>query len=501
MRYDMSDNLDSNIIILKVDASISLEVNKDNSAADGKTVNTAIASLDNGGDFVPGIVFTFEITEGNAVFVANGEKKANINANPAMVATADFTDTIGETGKIIVYPTLNNTLVADAVPYTFKSVSPPVLKLKVDKDNALSNGTDFDLVTATLTRDGGQKLVGQGVTFSLPSNDAAVFETGQTKKLSATTGNDGTATAIIIRNAAGGGTVTVTCVLDADGKVSDQCDVHFAAVSADIISFSVSATDPLGYSNNGKAARVFAEIIPSPNNPVTNCLINFSTFGVSGIINNYVNMIGEPNSVSSGPSLMQFVQIGNTKTTIPVDVSYKGPEEGSVGIQAALVTTTQPDKAFALSTPNARVDFINPAPPPPPPPPPSPCPPPPSPPVRPSYTIQIDAVVDNIPIPTGRGDIARVTVFQNGRPLAGALVQCSLVSLSGNTSLMFALAANEIANLVSPPQNTSGLTNITMRTNTYGWFEITFAQWFQRGQARFTASSNGAQNSRNFNFT
>ncbi|MDM7901544.1 hypothetical protein QMA86_14105, partial [Brucella melitensis] len=82
-----------------------------------------------------------------------------------------------------------------------------------------------------------------------------------------------------------------------------------------------------------------------------------------------------------------------------------------------------------------------------------------------------------------------------------ALVQCSLVSLSGNTSLMFALAANEIANLVSPPQNTSGLTNITMRTNTYGWFEITFAQWFQRGQARFTASSNGAQNSRNFNFT
>lgn len=45
-------------------------------------------------------------------------------------------------------------------------------------------------------------------------------------------------------------------MLDADGKVSDQCDVHFAAVSADIISFSVSATDPLGYSNNGKAARV-----------------------------------------------------------------------------------------------------------------------------------------------------------------------------------------------------------------------------------------------------
>lgn len=119
----MSDNLDGNSIILKVDASISLEVNKDNSAADGKTVNTAIASLDNGGDFVPGIVFTFEITEGNAVFVANGEKKANINANPAMVATADFTDTIGETGKIIVYPTLNNTLVADAVPYTFKSVA------------------------------------------------------------------------------------------------------------------------------------------------------------------------------------------------------------------------------------------------------------------------------------------------------------------------------------------------------------------------------------------
>lgn len=45
----MSDNLDSNSIIIKVDASISLEVNKDNSAADGKTVNTAIASLDNGG--------------------------------------------------------------------------------------------------------------------------------------------------------------------------------------------------------------------------------------------------------------------------------------------------------------------------------------------------------------------------------------------------------------------------------------------------------------------
>ncbi len=34
----MSDNLDSNSIIIKVDASISLEVNKDNSAADGKTV-------------------------------------------------------------------------------------------------------------------------------------------------------------------------------------------------------------------------------------------------------------------------------------------------------------------------------------------------------------------------------------------------------------------------------------------------------------------------------
>lgn len=78
----MSDNLDSNSIIIKVDASISLEVNKDNSAADGKTVNTAIASLDNGGDFVPGIVFSFEITEGNAVFVANGEKKSKHQCKP-----------------------------------------------------------------------------------------------------------------------------------------------------------------------------------------------------------------------------------------------------------------------------------------------------------------------------------------------------------------------------------------------------------------------------------
>lgn len=78
--------------------------------------------MDKGGEFVKGIVFNFEIKEGNDVLVDNGEKKEKINEKNDMVEKDDFKDKIGEKGKIIVYKKINKNIVEDDVNYKFKSV-------------------------------------------------------------------------------------------------------------------------------------------------------------------------------------------------------------------------------------------------------------------------------------------------------------------------------------------------------------------------------------------
>ncbi|KAB2727606.1 Ig-like domain-containing protein [Brucella intermedia] len=236
----MTDPTNQSGIVLNVDAEMNIEMITDGSPADGATENVVQAWLDNDGDYISDIVLTFEIVDGNAEFVVTNEavlanidgetisdnkKKINIKANPAMYATANFTDMTGETGSVRVYPVVNNNLVKET-QYTFQQVVLPDLDLSVKTDNVIANNTDYDEVIATLTHNGTQPFADQSLTFTLPQGTTATFENGLTTYTDKTL-NDGTLSAFVKNSVAG--TVAVTCTLDSNHAVTKTTNITFAA--------------------------------------------------------------------------------------------------------------------------------------------------------------------------------------------------------------------------------------------------------------------------------
>jgi len=362
----MTSSINNSGIILKVDASTGLEMTVDGRSADGKSTNTATAWLENDGDNIADIVFTFTITQGNAVFVANGKQTVDIKANPVMVATADFTDTTGESGEITVYPTLSNELTASTT-YTFKTAEQPKLNLAVNTDNAAANNTDYDEVQATLTHNGGQAYPGQRLKFTASGGAQPLFSDDGIQKHASpfysNTNDKGEVRLFVYDTSNEDDSFLVNAELESDPTVNSSATVHFKGVSPKpvqpvINQFYVTGNVTLGQSSDGTPCQVTAEIIPASGTPPTKCFIKFSSYGASGLIQNSVHIsdIAKISGRDSGTTYIDTILVQSPKTTYTVNVHYMGPEDGSTHIKAELAYDA-PDGVFATSQPDQLVNF------------------------------------------------------------------------------------------------------------------------------------------------
>ncbi len=342
----MTNSTNESGIILKVDASANLEMTVDGSSADGKSTNTATAWLENDGDNIAGIVFTFTITQGNAVFLANGKQTVDIKANPVMVATADFTDSTGEVGEISVYPTVSNDLTA-STRYTFKTVEQPKLNLAVKTDNATANNTDSDVVQATLTHNGGQAYSGQRLKFTASGGAQPLFSDDGIQKYASpfysNTDGKGEVSLYVYDTSNEDDSFLVNAELEGDPTVNSSATVHFKGANPKpvrpvIDQFYVTGDVTLGQSSDGKPCQVTAEIIPASGPPPTNCFIKFSSYSASGLVPNSVHISDKSklSGADSGTTYIDTILVQPPSKKYTVNVHYMGPENGSTYIKAEL---------------------------------------------------------------------------------------------------------------------------------------------------------------------
>ncbi|QMV27711.1 hypothetical protein GRI33_12130 [Brucella sp. BO3] len=329
-----TDDLPSDV--LPVSAVTRIQMITDNSPANGLAENTAIASLDNAGNFTNDIFFKFTITQGSAVFTTTGQQTVIVKANPAFVASASFTDLTSETGVIEVYPVVNQDL-SDKAAYSFKADAPKKnnISLSVTTDNALANGTDADVVTALVTDPANKPLPGQAVEFTLTAGSPATFSNGQSTQ-TATTDDKGQASVSVTLKSEQAATVTVTCSLLSDRSVSKSIDVHFKANPAKRqLSLKLQTLKNNAVANGTDLNAVGATLSDQSGTPVPNELLDFD-FSPP---NTAISFVGGSSTIdattnSNGSTLVNLTDRSQAADTITVNATLASDPtvKGSTGL-------------------------------------------------------------------------------------------------------------------------------------------------------------------------
>lgn len=262
---------------LAVDATLDLSLTRDNAPADGTSTNVAMATITNDGDLVGDVLIDFQITGGSAVFTDTGTQTVTKKTNPLLMASAQFTDTVGESGTISATVHLRASLTKE-VAYRFSPTVAKnfVLTLTPTRDGATADGTDFDTVTAKLVDEKGAPAAGQMLVFTVSGSPSASFRSNGQQSLSLATGSQGTVSADIVDNSNKSESVTVFCALKSDARVNDHTTVQFKAATVTGRKLLLVPTKDRAPANGTDRNRVTATYLNADETPVANESLVFS---------------------------------------------------------------------------------------------------------------------------------------------------------------------------------------------------------------------------------
>ncbi|HTE08779.1 MAG TPA: Ig-like domain-containing protein [Flavitalea sp.] len=259
-----------------------LQILTDSASADNIGTNTLEAVIrDVNGNPVPNQTVTFAINSGTASFVGSATVTTDANGI-AIVALIS-----GTPGNVLISATAigtPNVLINDIESMTFLDHTPapsnPGTNIQITTNNAVADGIDLDLVTATVVDNYGIPVAGQSVTFNFGTNTiGAIFTT----PITVTTDINGVAT--ISLSSTGAGTSAVTATVNGlpitNGNPAAATFVAGAPdisnpLTAIIIDKDISEADGLD------SSVVHVHIADQFGNPVANQTILFAFTGTAG---------------------------------------------------------------------------------------------------------------------------------------------------------------------------------------------------------------------------
>ncbi|MBC2886584.1 hypothetical protein H7Q97_14415 [Ochrobactrum sp. CM-21-5] len=461
-----NDDKDQDIhgLVLPVSAEMDITTVHDNAKADGSDYNIVNVVINNAGDAIDHVPIRFEITSGNAIFKDNGKKILTKNTNVALSLSVKFSDTDGEKGTIKAYPVSNMKLTKE-VPYTFISVVAS-LTLNVTHDNAIANGIATNTAVAALLDSEGKGVANQTLLFTLPAGGTAKFSDGS-KQLSGKTDPHGQVSVQITDVSLTDITANLVCTF---ASLKQNRDVHFKGSLPEFTLVATKDTAKVKTENNDDHGIVRATITPPAGSTPQNYIVRFtpSNSNASGRGRFRISSTTSRQFTDSGIYEAPVSVSGTTNVDANVwDLDTTAPSKVVADIQATLLTA---DKQSLATSQTVQVTFIpdNPPPPPPPPPPPAD-----------NYLLVITALRDGVPAPgpyrnpPGLGNIARVRLTNNGKPVSDVPVSCSFYASAPVGNYKF---ANDDAQL-RQTMSGNGTHNIVMRTDDNGEFTVTLALW------------------------
>lgn len=218
--------VDSNSASYKFDVpySLVLEVVPNKALGDGKSKNTARATLSQGGQPLISREVIFQINGFSALFSDKTQQIKQLTDKTG-IASVDFTDTLAETGTITAATAGRPFGISDTVKFHFVASDNDLYRIDIGvvKNDAPADRISSNRASATLSREG-KKLSGQWITFTITKGSAR-FGNG-TQQIDQST--DTTGTASVDFNDVYGETGIITASMANPAyAVSDSTSYHF----------------------------------------------------------------------------------------------------------------------------------------------------------------------------------------------------------------------------------------------------------------------------------
>ncbi|WNI84131.1 Ig-like domain-containing protein [Citrobacter portucalensis] len=281
-----------------------LTIDKDGSPADGKTANSATATvLDAKGNPVAGQTVTWSADKGTVVFAASGVTDAGGKVS------VTFTDTVAETANITA--TLDSSSQTKPSVFVADAATAVVSTLTIDKDGSPADGKTANSATATVLDAKGNPVAGQTVTWSADKG-TVVFGT------SGTTGADGKVSVDFTDTAVE--TVNVTVTLASNGS-NKNAAASFITDPAGIVITEITLGVDRSLANGTEANQVTAKVVDAAGNVLNNQTVHWqasapgvtipatSTTDINGI-----STVSLTSTVPGTFTLTANLDNGNTKT-------------------------------------------------------------------------------------------------------------------------------------------------------------------------------------------
>lgn len=352
--------------IFNADAIMKIKVTKDNAKADGDDSVKVNVTFDNVDDSLTDIRVDYTILSGNAVFKENNKKTIVKHTNSALSSTVLLVDMIPGSGTIKAVPYFNPTAAPDPVTYNFIAQAIK-LSLSITKDNSPADGSDFDVVVATLINDEGKGIADQTLNFSLPNGGTSYFKDSGQINYSDTTDQNGRCEVHIFDNGKQDNSVTLRCSLLSDPNVTQNIDVHFKRKVL-LPNFQLVGLVTKGVAGDRKPGQVRAIITPDASSMPTDYIVKFSKYGSNEFKSPYFSTISLPGVLSGIDGEVELSVPVNVsdKTNVDAWVHYLDDQPGTAHIQAELQTRTRKHIAYSDTASNPLIVFDAPVSPPPP---------------------------------------------------------------------------------------------------------------------------------------
>lgn len=339
-RYDLVDR--NNEIILQYKkketapllADMLLTTIKDNSPADGATVNTVtLHGLSSDGKSVGNAAITWAVTGAAKLSSTAGVTDANGNA------TVNLTNTTA--GQVIVTATSGTISRTTATSF---SQSVAALNLVITKNNSQANGTEQDAGQVTLKDASGKVLSGVAIAWQVSSGATVVSSDSTT---------DANGQAIIRFSSSSPGLVKLSA--SAGGK-SESVNASFLAKTVSNIAVSMTTNNMLASGSNANVAQ--AVVTDSNGQPMSNTAVTWTLSGsakaaTSATVNTNADGIATLNLTDTVAETVSVTAAAGGKTgtttaifsTVPVNsinvamtTNNAGANGNSINAARALVT-------------------------------------------------------------------------------------------------------------------------------------------------------------------
>ncbi|EGG8864899.1 molybdenum cofactor biosynthesis protein [Salmonella enterica] len=338
-----------------------LTIDKDGSPADGKTGNSATATVvDANGNPVTGATVAWMADKTTVKFAAGGV------TNSAGKTTITFADTVAETANITA--SLNGSSQTKPSSFIADVTTATVSIVTIDKDGSVANGSAGNSAIATVVDANGNPVAGQTVKWT---SDKGTVKFGA----SGTSGADGTVSVTFTDTVAE--TVNITATLNNGSYKTKSCMFVGDAGTAVISSLTI---DKDGSAANGSAGNsATATVLDANGNPVTGASVAWTAdkttirFAAGGVTDSagkttitFTDTVAETANITAGlngssqtkPS--SFIADVTTATVSIVTIDKDGSvANGSAGNSATATVVDAKGNPVAGQTVEWRSDKVS----------------------------------------------------------------------------------------------------------------------------------------------